>query len=312
MTSSINLRSLARQLEAAAGGPRQAEALIRSLVHTNKMTPDFLRDLELAIARITHDERRHLLARCLYRVLDCQRLWMPDAAQPSQTTSVFTACVPFTLMDLSLVGRNAPDRNPLEILTGPIDQAFSYGPRDLHFPEHKNFVLAVPLTHMGLVDFFAVNFMLANSHRDTPMDDHYGMLWLNFVELDIQADQVVFAFLFGVAVPDRPTAQLSLAEPFCIPMTDWSSYATDVLLRHSNALNEQYPQLGMELHALTTISEARELAAEIKFKTMFRRVREMVGRNPYEIPKTAVHSGSDIEIIEQVNAKHREFILSRT
>lgn len=260
-------RKFTQRLAMVASGPQPAADLVGRLCAEVGNRAEGFAELERAIAGVADDQKRHALASSLFRFLDCQRMWLDGEPLPPPGASVFTACVPFTVENLTPLTA----AQPLNVLTGPIDSAFAAGPRDELFPQHKNFVLAVPLAEMGLLDHWVLSFILANSGRDTDADRAYHNVWARFLAGASVPEQAVFAFVFSVTVPGLPTSRVSLASDTPLPLTPWAAYATDVLLTHAAKLNSAYPGFGMQLRAMTTLSQAAAMAADLRVPALMRR-----------------------------------------
>lgn len=273
MSTLTQLKKTAQQLQALARSPAQLGGYFTRTMARNVRDVEPLQDIERALTLMTQDEPRHLAATCLYRFLDVHRVWMGDMPLPEPSCSVYTACVPFTLKDL----RIAQSLDMLATFTAPLDPKMASGPRDAPFPSHLPIVLAVPLVGMDIVERWAYSFMLANSHHDTPVDQLYAEAWAKFTRQQWEPEQAVFAFLFSMAVPGRPSSNAPGPQPVNLPVTPWAEHMLDLLMGHAQALNAQHPEMGMQLHALTSLSEAVEMASDLRMKAMFAKTRTQVG-----------------------------------
>lgn len=303
--STLSLRKLSQQLSVLAGQPNAAAALGRFMLQLCAKDPwdaRVLVQLEQAAALLTDDARRHLVASTLYRLLDMHRVWASDGAVPAANRCVFTACVPFTVADVSLT----QSAHGLQELTLELDPFFSRGPRDTLFPEHKNYVLAAPLTELNAARRWALNFMLANTHLDTAVDEVYAGLWADHVSHKYEPEQAAYGYLFSLTVPEPPDNHLPHHETQ-LPLTEWARYALEQISFHVQRLNTRYPEMKLELHAMTTLSHAVELATDMRLRAMFKRYRQEVGKRTFQIDAQAVAlAGMSRQAIDEYNQSLRE------
>jgi hypothetical protein len=287
---------MAGELRGIASNPGAVGSFLNRLMARQPANFSAIGAAERAIARVTDDVTRAKLARCLYRWMDVQRVWLGNTTLPSDSISLYTACVPFQVKNFEFM------KDPtlvLEELTGPIDEKFVFGPRDALLPSHKNFVLCVPLVGVSAFDRWVLNFMLANSHMDTPIDQHYWEMWRHFSTTSINPDEAVFGFIFSAASM-RPLTSPPEIGTVDIPHTPWVRHAVQVIEQHARDLNGKHPSLGLTLQPMVSFSEAVEGAAELRFGRQFVRIREGLGKRTLLLgdDAAALHGISDAELFE--------------
>jgi hypothetical protein len=185
--------------------------------------------------------------------------------------AAFLVAVPFTVERLDALRGGA-----LETLVQPIEPAFSLDANDPNYPGHKAYVVASPMVNVTATDMFCLNFMLANSHLDTPVDVLYNEMWANHLATP-DYSRGPYAFIFPAVMPDIPFETALKCDSFRGD-NPWLQRGLDVILQHADHLNRQFPSLGLELRPVCRLSDALSDSTRFRLQLLMKRMVNESGR----------------------------------